>query len=64
MTEVEVGFAAKGEHLALTGMIERSSEPSGAAVAHVSRVAVVSVDGKRRAKRKKKWRVEKAMVLR
>jgi len=54
---------AKGEHLALMGMIERSSEPSGAAVAHVSRVAVVKVNGKRSVKKKKKWRLEEAMVL-
>lgn len=47
------------------GMIERSLEPSGAAVAHVSRVAVVRVNGERRVKKKnKKWRVEEAMVLR
>lgn len=57
-------MCAKGEHLALMGMIERSWEPSGAAVAHVSRVAVVRVNGKRSVKKKKKkWRLEEAMVL-
>lgn len=56
-------MGAKGEHLALMGIMERSSEPSGATVAHGSRVAVMNVKGKRMVKMKK-WRVKDAMVLR